>query len=86
MAVDYAMHKVRVNALAPGFVDTPMLRADINKDSDPESCLKDILTRIPQRELMTAEQVARVILFLCTDDSEIMTGSLVVADGGYTAL
>jgi dihydroanticapsin dehydrogenase len=86
MAVDYAMHKVRVNALAPGFVDTPMLRADINKDPDPEACLKDILTRIPQRELMTAEQVAKVILFLCTDDSEIMTGSLVVADGGYTVL
>jgi dihydroanticapsin dehydrogenase len=86
MAVDYARHKIRVNALAPGFVDTPMLRADIQKDPDPEASLAGILARIPQGELMSAEQVARVILFLSTEDAEIMTGSLVVADGGYTAL
>jgi len=85
MALDYAPYKIRVNALAPGFVDTPMLRADINKDPDPAKTLADILARIPQGELMTAEQVARVILFLASDDAAIMTGSLVVADGGYTA-
>jgi dihydroanticapsin dehydrogenase len=86
MAVDYAKHTVRVNALVPGFVDTPMLRADINKDPDPSASLEGILARVPQGELMTAEQVAKVILFLSTEDSEIMTGSLVVADSGYTAL
>jgi len=85
MALDYAIHKVRANALAPGFVDTPMLRADINKDPDPDDVIADIISRIPQGELMTAEQVARVILFLASDDSQVMTGSLVVADGGYTA-
>ena len=85
MALDYAIHKVRANALAPGFVDTPMLTADINKDPDPDDVIADIISRIPQGELMTAEQVARVILFLASDDSQVMTGSLVVADGGYTA-
>lgn len=85
IAIDYAAHHIRVNAIAPGFVDTPMLRTDINKDPNPQAVLEDILARIPQGELMTAEQVARVILFLVSDDSAIMTGSLVVADGGYTA-
>jgi NAD(P)-dependent dehydrogenase (short-subunit alcohol dehydrogenase family) len=86
MAIDYAPKKVRVNAIAPGFVDTDMLRADINKDPNPEQIIADIIQHIPQGELMTAGQVAKVILFLASDDSAIMTGSLVVADGGYTAL
>ena len=86
MAIDYATKKVRVNAIAPGFVDTDMLRDDINKDPNPEEIYADILQRIPQGELMTAEQVAKVILFLASDDSVIMTGSIVIADGGYTAL
>jgi NAD(P)-dependent dehydrogenase (short-subunit alcohol dehydrogenase family) len=85
MAIDYAAHKIRANALAPGFVDTPMLRTDVNKDPDPHGVVADIVSRIPQGELMTAEQVARVILFLASEDSQVMTGSLVVADGGYTA-
>jgi len=85
MAIDYAKDRIRVNALAPGFVDTPMLRDDIKKDPDPEGTMASILSKIPQAELMTAEQVAKVILFLASDDSAIMTGSLVVADGGYTA-
>lgn len=85
MAIDYAAHNVRANALAPGFVDTPMLRADIVKEPSPEAALAGIIARIPQGELMTAEQVAKVILFLSSDDSSIMTGSLVIADGGFTA-
>jgi NAD(P)-dependent dehydrogenase (short-subunit alcohol dehydrogenase family) len=85
MAVDYASSNVRVNAIAPGFVDTPMLRDDIQKDPDPEAALADIVARIPQGVLETSEEVAKVILFLASDDSRILTGSLVVADGGYTA-
>jgi NAD(P)-dependent dehydrogenase (short-subunit alcohol dehydrogenase family) len=85
MALDYAPKKIRVNAIAPGFVDTPMLRADVHKDPQPEAVYAEILRNIPQGELMAPEQVAKVILFLASSDSEIMTGSLVVADGGYTA-
>ena len=85
IALDYASMGVRVNALAPGFVDTPMLRRDIAKDPDPDQALADVLARIPQGELMSAEEVARVVLFLASDDAKIMTGSLLVADGGYTA-
>ena len=62
-----------------------MLRDDIAKAADPRAVLGKIIARIPQGELMSAEQVARVILFLASDDSAVMTGSLVVADGGYTA-
>ncbi len=86
IAIDYAKKGVRANAVAPGFVDTPMLRADIAKDPNPSASLEAILEHIPQGQLMSPEQVARVILFLVSDDSAIMTGSLVVADGGYTAL
>jgi NAD(P)-dependent dehydrogenase (short-subunit alcohol dehydrogenase family) len=86
VAVDYAAAGVRANALAPGFVDTPMLRADIAKEPDPDAALAAILERIPQGMLMTPEQVARVIVFLASDDAAVLTGALVVADGGYTAL
>ncbi len=86
VAVDYARDGIRANALAPGFVDTPMLRADIAKEADSDAALSSILARIPQNELMSAEQVARVILFLASDDARVITGSLVIADGGYTAL
>jgi NAD(P)-dependent dehydrogenase (short-subunit alcohol dehydrogenase family) len=86
MAVEYAAAGVRANAIAPGFVDTPMLRADIAKEPDPDAALADVLRRIPQGTLMTPEQVARVIAFLASDDAEIVTGALVVADGGFTSL
>jgi NAD(P)-dependent dehydrogenase (short-subunit alcohol dehydrogenase family) len=85
MAIDYAAHKIRVNALAPGFVDTPLLREDIAKEPSPDAALAGIIARIPQGELMTAEQVAKVVLFLSSDDSGIMTGALLIADGGFTA-
>ena len=85
IAIDYAPHGVRANALAPGFVDTPMLRNDINKDANPDKVIDEILSLIPQGELMSAEDVAKVIRFLASEDSKIMTGSVIVADGGYTA-
>jgi NAD(P)-dependent dehydrogenase (short-subunit alcohol dehydrogenase family) len=86
VAVDYASARIRANAIAAGFVDTPMLRADLEKDPEPGGALDAILDRIPQHTLMSAEQVARVILFLLSDDAEIITGTLLFADGGYTAL
>jgi NAD(P)-dependent dehydrogenase (short-subunit alcohol dehydrogenase family) len=86
MAVEYAAAGVRANAIAPGFVDTPMLRGDIAKEPDPAAALADVLRRIPQGTLMTPQQVARVIAFLASDDAEIITGTLLVADGGFTAL
>jgi meso-butanediol dehydrogenase / (S,S)-butanediol dehydrogenase / diacetyl reductase len=86
VAVDYAKAGVRANAIAPGFVDTPLLRGDLAADPDPEAAREDIVRRIPQGKLMTAEQVAPVILFLASDDAEIVTGSLLVADGGFTTL
>jgi NAD(P)-dependent dehydrogenase (short-subunit alcohol dehydrogenase family) len=86
VAVDYASAGIRANAIAPGFVDTPMLRADIAKEDDPAAAIEAIIEHIPQRTLMTAEQVARVILFLLSDDAAVVTGTLLFADGGYTAL
>jgi NAD(P)-dependent dehydrogenase (short-subunit alcohol dehydrogenase family) len=86
VAVDYARDGVRANAIAPGFVDTPMLRADIAKEDDPESALNKVVGRIPQGRLMAPEEVADVIAFLASDEARGVTGSLIVADGGYTAL
>jgi dihydroanticapsin dehydrogenase len=83
MAIDYAVHKIRANALAPGFVDTPMLRADVNKDPDPEGVVAGIVSRIPQGELMTADRRPRSSSRFEDPGHD---RSLVVADGGYTAL
>lgn len=86
VAVDYAHAGIRANAIAPGFVDTPMLRGDIAKSEDPLAAMADILERIPLGRLMEAEEVAKSILFLASDDAAIITGSLLCADGGYTAI
>ena len=86
MAIDHAGDNIRANSLCPGSVDTPMLRhsAQLFSPDSPESALNDwgglhTLGRIAQ-----PEEMAKVALFLCSDDASFMTGAAIVADGGLT--
>ena len=86
MAIDHAGNNIRANSLCPGSVDTPMLRssADIFSPGAPESALREwgdlhTLGRIAQ-----PEEMAKVALFLCSDDASFITGAAIVADGGLT--
>lgn len=87
MAVDYADHGIRVNAVCPGAVDTPLARGFM--EQNPYMSSEESLERIAQVHLLgrmgTAEELARCVLFLASDQSSFMTGSCLIADGGLTA-
>lgn len=87
MAVDLSPQGVRVNAICPGTVFTPlmepMLRARGGGDLD--AGLAKTLLKYPIGRLGTPEEIAKVALFLCSDESSFLTGSIIAADGGMTA-
>lgn len=87
MALDLARWNIRVNAIAPGWVDTPQLRRDIAREgltfdqSLREAGPLHILGRFAR-----ASEIASAIAFLASDDASFLTGTCLMADGGYTAL
>jgi NAD(P)-dependent dehydrogenase (short-subunit alcohol dehydrogenase family) len=77
-ALEYATRDIRVNAVAPGFVDTPML-------SQGGRRMRGAALLAPMARFATVEEVAEVVLFLLSDRSSVVTGSVYLADGGYAA-
>ncbi len=86
LALDHATDGIRVNAVCPGAVDTPMLISGHHGEGDtPDAVLARSRERIPQARVPRPEEVARVIVFLAGDDCLHMTGAAIPVDGGYTA-
>jgi NAD(P)-dependent dehydrogenase (short-subunit alcohol dehydrogenase family) len=85
IAIDSAALGIRVNCLAPGPINTPMLENWFAAAADPEAMIARQRDPVPMKRFGDPEEIARVALFLASDDSSYMTGSLVVADGGATA-
>ncbi len=86
LAMDLAPHKIRVNAVAPGCIDTPQLRADISLAGLTYE--EDLAIEGPLHLLNrfgTADEVANAILFLASDEASFITGTCLMVDGGYTA-
>ena len=81
VAMDYAQQKIRCNSVCPGLVDTPMASGLIN---DREA-LAHIMTAYPLGRYGTPEEVAKLILYLASDESAWVTGSIFPIDGGMTA-
>jgi len=81
LAVEWAGAGVTVNAVAPTFVETE-LTAPMFKE---QSFLDDVLRRLPLGRIGTAEEVADVVAFLVSPQASLVTGSIVAADGGWTA-
>jgi NAD(P)-dependent dehydrogenase (short-subunit alcohol dehydrogenase family) len=81
LGVEWAPHGVRVNAVAPTFVETPLTRPMFE---DPEF-RADVERRLPTRELATVEQVADAVRYLACPASGSVTGSVLRVDGGWTA-
>jgi NAD(P)-dependent dehydrogenase (short-subunit alcohol dehydrogenase family) len=79
LALAYAADGIRVNAIAPGWIATPLTQA--LQDDDGRS--QAILERTPMRRWGTPEEVAQVAAFLCTPAASFMTGAIVPVDGGY---
>jgi NAD(P)-dependent dehydrogenase (short-subunit alcohol dehydrogenase family) len=85
MALDHSNQGIRVNVLCPGPIETPMLRRSIDRHEDSRAYEQMILDETPLHRIGRPEEIARVALFLLSDDSSYMTGSTIVADGGATA-
>jgi meso-butanediol dehydrogenase / (S,S)-butanediol dehydrogenase / diacetyl reductase len=80
-AIEYARKNIRVNAVCPGSIATPPLLRALG-EGEGRRLLED---HHPIGRLGLPEEIARVVLFLASDDSSFMTGSIVVADGGISA-
>ncbi len=84
VAADYVQKGVRCNAIAPGTVDTPSLGERINAFDDPIEARKMFIARQPMGRLAKAEEIAPVIVFLASDESQFATGQVFSIDGGMT--
>ncbi len=82
-AVEYARANVRVNAVCPSFVDTPMVQGVLSKLD--ERGQKNIIGANPMKRLGKPEEIANAIAWLCSEESSFMTGQSVVLDGGMLA-
>jgi NAD(P)-dependent dehydrogenase (short-subunit alcohol dehydrogenase family) len=87
MAIDLAPHKIRVNVICPGTVFTPLMEPMLRArgDGDLEAGLAKTLLKYPIGRLGTPEDIARVAVFLASEDAAFMTGATIAADGGMTA-
>jgi NAD(P)-dependent dehydrogenase (short-subunit alcohol dehydrogenase family) len=86
LAMDLARENIRVNAVAPGCIDTPQLRADIEQAGltyDQSLALEGPMHLL--NRFGTPEEVANAILFLASDEASFVTGTCLMVDGGYTA-
>jgi len=90
MAIEFAPENIRVNAILPGAVDTPMLRAGLHRDhvqgSDIQTRLDNLARKTVNGRVGTPEEIAHAIYFLADNaQSSFMTGQAMIVDGGATA-
>jgi len=81
MALDMAQHKVRVNSIAPTFIETPLTKPFFAD----KAFLDDVLRRLPIGRVGQVTDLMGAVLFLATDASALMTGTCLAVDGGWTA-
>jgi NAD(P)-dependent dehydrogenase (short-subunit alcohol dehydrogenase family) len=85
LAVELAPKGIRVNAVAPGAIDTDFIAEAREADPDPEATAAAVLGRHPLGRISTPLDVARAIAFLASAEAEGITGAVLSVDGGYVA-
>ena len=86
LALDYATRGIRVNALCPGIIDTPMLRRFADAMPDPAAAWAAYGAAQPMGRLGTPEECAAAALWLVSPDASFVTGVALPVDGGFTAM
>jgi meso-butanediol dehydrogenase / (S,S)-butanediol dehydrogenase / diacetyl reductase len=84
LALEHALDNIRINAVCPGEVNTPMLQSERSEPVSP-ALLERLASTVPMGRLAAPEEIAQVVLFLVSSHASYMTGSLVMVDGGYIA-
>lgn len=86
MAIDYAKHNIRVNAICPGWIDTPLIQRIFESSGDPQGMRERIIRRQLLGRLGTPEDIGYAALYLASDESSFVTGTCLLVDGGLTAV
>ena len=81
-AVDYAQEAIRINAVCPGYIRTPMIEQSILSDPVAE---ERVVSRHPMHRLGTPEEIAEAVVWLCSDAASFVTEHAMTVDGGYVA-
>jgi NAD(P)-dependent dehydrogenase (short-subunit alcohol dehydrogenase family) len=85
LAVELAATGIRVNAVCPGIIDTPLTDLYLDRSDDPEALRAAFAAVPPLQRLGTPREVANCVLFLASDEASFVTGSALVVDGGTIA-
>ena len=86
LSAEWVTQGIRVNALCPGPIDTPMLQSEFDLAPDPLAEAKTAINSIPAKRLGTPEEIAKVALFLASDDAQFVHGAAIMVDGGKTII
>lgn len=79
-ALEYASHNIRINNINPGIIDTEMFRRFVHPD---DAAAKLFIHHIPAHRLGTSEELAQIVVWLCSDAASYITGQTISVDGGY---
>jgi NAD(P)-dependent dehydrogenase (short-subunit alcohol dehydrogenase family) len=85
LALDHSHEGVRFNCICPGRVETPFVKARIAEYPDPEKAYRDMASTQLNGRMARPEEIAAAALYLAADESEMVTGSTLMIDGGWSA-
>ena len=84
LAADYVSQGIRCNAILPGTVETPSWEGRVNMAEDPKKAREDFIARQAMGRLAQPNEIASLALYLASDESDFVTGTLNLIDGGWT--
>ena len=84
LAIDYVKKGIRCNAILPGTVETPSWEGRVNMADDPKKAREDFIARQAMGRLAQPDEIASFATYLASDESDFVTGTLNLIDGGWT--